>query len=127
MCTLLCFSRDLIALVFGMSFFLGCVGDCSSGLFQIVCWPSSLSKLFNKWQFSYSKSFLNKPTLKRLWVALPKYICWKIWLGRNKTLFLEETAHPSSIAGKAIGLLSEHLNSKVNKSFPVVLIPSRPT
>jgi hypothetical protein len=130
-----------------MSFFLVVWHVSLQGLFQRVHWPSSLGNLFSRWKFSYSGSFQNKPTFKILWVALPKYICWKIWLMCNKTLFSKEKSHPSSIVGKAI---SSSLSTSIPKSSklfplqpidtwevdwfqqfslsppPIVLVPSRP-
>jgi hypothetical protein len=53
--------------------------------------------------------------LKRLQIALPKHIYWKIWLTHNKELFLKEKYPPYVVVGKDIGLLSKNLNSKVRK------------
>jgi hypothetical protein len=35
-------------------------------------------------------SFKQKSQFKRCWEALPKYVCWSIWLTRNKAIFQEE-------------------------------------
>lgn len=81
-------------------------------LFLRVQWPSSYGNIFSKWQHLYNSSFRQKWLFKKVWIALPKYVCWKIWLARNKEFFAEEKTIPSPVANKAICLLSENFKSQ---------------
>jgi hypothetical protein len=72
-----------------------------------VNWPGTITQLFNRWRTRYKGIFLKKPSFQRIWLALPKYICWKLWLARKKILFAGESCLPTSVANKAINVLSE--------------------
>jgi hypothetical protein len=77
---------------------------------KVLC-PSSVVHIFSRWKLMYQGSFQNKPLFKQVWMVLPKYVYWKIWIACNKTLFFEIKTHPKSVVGKVISLLSEYLNS----------------
>jgi hypothetical protein len=55
-----------------------------------------------------------KHLLKTVWMWLPKFITWKIWLERNNRVFNETSRLPSQVAIQARTLLAEALNGKVN-------------
>jgi hypothetical protein len=44
--------------------------------------------------------------------ALPKYICWKIWLARNRIIFSNLRSPPDLVAKKDVALLAEFFLSK---------------
>ena len=56
--------------------------------------PTNWNDLFACWKDYYHGYLLQKPDLTRAWVALPKYLCWKIWVTRNKNLFEDEASCP---------------------------------
>jgi hypothetical protein len=57
------------------------------------------------------------PLFKALFKALPKFICWKIWLARNRIIFSNLRSPPDLVAKKVVGLLAEVFLSKF-KAFP---------
>jgi hypothetical protein len=40
----------------------------------------------------------NKSIFRRLWLSLPKYTCWKIWLARKISVFKEEKFAPIELS-----------------------------
>jgi hypothetical protein len=77
-----------------------------------IRWPSYLKPCLGNWEKYYQGTFRGKPIFKRLWRSLPKYICWQIWLARNKQIFQGKSSHPQSVVGKAKMLLSEVMSIK---------------
>jgi hypothetical protein len=59
-------------------------------LFHRVPWPVSIQVLLGSWEKKYQGSFRNKSIFKILWISLPKYTCWKIWLAKKCSVFKEE-------------------------------------
>ena len=49
--------------------------------------PTNFNDFFECWKEYYHGSFYNKPDFVRAWEALPKFICWKLWITRNKDIF----------------------------------------
>jgi hypothetical protein len=41
----------------------------------------------------------DKPLLKRIWISLPNFVCWQIWLAINKSIFLNEEVRLCKIIG----------------------------
>jgi hypothetical protein len=74
------------------------------------------------WSSSYKGTLRNKAIFKKLWNALPKYLCWKIWLTRNRAIFNQILAKPKVAMAKAKGLLAEHINSKLQLLTNVQLL-----
>lgn len=74
----------------------------------------SLTQRFNQWGSHYSGSFKEKPIFKRYWDTLPKYICWSIWLARNKQIFNDETQNSKIAALKACTLLTKYMRNQVH-------------
>jgi hypothetical protein len=74
--------------------------------------PKTWKNLFDKWCYLYKGSLKRKHTLKCLWATFPKYICWKVWLARNRAIFQQESTKPELVANKAITLLAEFINVK---------------
>jgi hypothetical protein len=65
------------------------------------------------WSRLYKGTTLkDKPMYKRVWLALPKYLYWKIWIVHNKAIFKQELENPNIVAAKAKGLLAEYIKSK---------------
>lgn len=49
--------------------------------------PSSIPKLFADWLNKYPSPFPKNKVIKVVWSSLPKIICWKIFLERNRRIF----------------------------------------
>jgi hypothetical protein len=84
-------------------------------LFSHIRWPNIPNKLFNKWKASYKGSLDQKQAFKEIFLALPKFTTWKIWLARNRALFSEEFSTLVVVATKSLGLLVEHFNMRKQK------------
>ena len=69
--------------------------------------PGSFTQLFKEWHHYFPGSLGNKPILGRLWAAIPKYLCWQIWLARNRVIFKEQKTSSARIAAKTIGMIIE--------------------
>jgi hypothetical protein len=79
--------------------------------------PSNISvvDLFTNWKDRYP--LLSMKTLwARIWISIPKYVCWKLWLARNEQIFNNIAWTPSMVAVKEKGLLLETLRSQAHKT-----------
>ena len=74
--------------------------------------PTNWKEFFNYWKDYYHGSLNKKPYFLRAWVALPKFICWKIWIARNKGIFENVTLSPTKVSSSAKYLWTEALLSK---------------
>jgi hypothetical protein len=54
----------------------------------------SVVNLFSSWKARYPQEIQSSPNWKRIWQAIPKYICWKLWLARNDQIFNNKLAFP---------------------------------
>jgi hypothetical protein len=50
-------------------------------------------------------------------MVMPKFNTWKIWLARNRALFLEVLTSPEQVANKCLGLMMEHFNQRRKKTI----------
>jgi hypothetical protein len=87
-------------------------------LYTRIQWSNTPSKIFNSWKASYRVSLVNKQLFKVTFLAMPKFITWKIWLARNRALFSDEKSTPTSVASKSLGLLAEHFNNRNKRMSP---------
>jgi hypothetical protein len=58
--------------------------------------------------------------MKRIWMALPKYICWGIWIAQNKAIFQEEKKNPKRTTNKVISLMCEHMGFMLKQSTQIL-------
>ena len=81
--------------------------------------PLRRKEMFKSWHKQYRGNFQRKPLLKRVWSALPKYLCWKVWVARNAAIFQEQCDNPHRVAIKAHRLLNNYLQTKkdLNKNM----------
>jgi hypothetical protein len=77
-----------------------------------IRWSAQPRELLSDWTSLYRGTFKNNPLFKALYKALPKYICWKIWLARNRIIFSNLRSPPDLVAKKVVGLLAEFFLSK---------------
>jgi hypothetical protein len=76
----------------------------------------SWKTMFSIWSKNFRGGFQKiKTSCRRLWISLPKFLCWEIWLAHNRAIFNQELDNPNIIYAKAKGLLQEYLNSKSKK------------
>jgi hypothetical protein len=61
---------------------------------------------------SLQRLLLQKIELSRTWKASIKFVCWQIWLARNKLIFKEKLTFPSIVVAHAIGQMGEYLTSR---------------
>jgi hypothetical protein len=78
-----------------------------------VAAPTNISvvDLFTTWKDSYPSLSL-KTIWARIWISIPKYVCWKLWLARNEQIFNNTEWTPNMVAAKEKGLLLETLSSQ---------------
>jgi hypothetical protein len=50
---------------------------------------------------NYIGNLKGKTILSRYWEALPKYICWGIWLDHNKIIFDNTTNTPRQVTSES--------------------------
>jgi hypothetical protein len=74
----------------------------------------SVVNLFSSWKARYPQEIQSSPNWKRIWQAIPKYICWKLWLARNDQIFNNTLPSPPSVVVKEKSLL---LETVANYSF----------
>jgi hypothetical protein len=86
--------------------------------------PTSTRSLICKWAKHYKGSIQGNTKLSRAWKASIKFVCWQIWLARNKRIFKEKTTSPQEVTIKAIGQLSEFLLTKKPLTLTGVLMRS---
>jgi ribonuclease HI len=70
---------------------------------------STISEMFVSWNASYPHSIAAKSLWSKVWTAVPKYVCWKLWLARNDIIFNQTEITAEQVAGKAKNLLIETL------------------
>jgi ribonuclease HI/exonuclease III len=90
------------------------------GLKVVVPTNISVVDLFTGWKDSYP-SLSPKTLWARIWISVPKYVCWKLWLARNEQIFNNTEWTPQMVAAKAKGLLLESLSSQNHKTDTSIL------
>lgn len=85
--------------------------------------PSKISivDLFSTWKDHYSSNITNKSLWARVWITIPKFVCWKLWLARNENIFNNITWTPSIVAAKSKCLLIETLSNQFLKPETTLL------
>jgi len=78
-------------------------------LFILTTQALSYKDFFQNWGKNYHGNLRNKPGLNKLWIEIPKYIYWEIWLAQNKKIFQKETISPRQCVVKSISLCVEYM------------------
>lgn len=87
--------------------------------FQLATAESnSIPALFADWTHRYPRRIPQKSIWHKIWNALPKYVCWKIWLARNQQIFSDLRLSPLQVAAKARALLIESVQHHYVKEDP---------
>ena len=66
-------------------------------------------QLFTSLKSRYPSPMRDKPMWKQFWLELPKYICSKIWLSRNRAIFSNNFPARIQVIEQPKGLLLETL------------------
>jgi hypothetical protein len=77
-------------------------------------------ELFSGWKDRYPSLSL-KTLWARIWISIPKFVCWKLWLARNEKIFNNTEWTPQMVAVKEKGLLLETLSSQNHKTDTSIL------
>eukprot|EP00253_Pinus_taeda_P016670 PITA_16670 len=67
----------------------------------------TVSDLFAEWNHLYPQRIPHKSLSRKVWNALPKFVCWKIWLACNQKIINDLNHTPLQVAAKARTLLLE--------------------
>ena len=60
--------------------------------------------MFFNWSREYPGTLERENMLKNVWLVLPKFLCWKICLARNKMIFAGENQMTNQIADNSISM-----------------------
>ena len=90
--------------------------------FQITV-PSfnTVADLFDAWEGCYPHKIPSKAFWRKIWIAIPKFICWKTWLARNALIFNGKEQTPLAVAAKAKSLLLEAAQQQYYSADPWLL------
>jgi hypothetical protein len=82
---------------------------------------NSVAELFASWNSLYPQRIPSKSFWTKIWTAMPKYVCWQLWLTRNQMIFKEERHSPLQVAAKAKTFLLEAAQQQYDKEDPLLL------
>ena len=68
---------------------------------------SSIIVLFSKWLQFYPNPIPKKSLWLHIWLSIPKFVSWEIWLARNDLIFNNSSRSPAKSASIAKALLIE--------------------
>ena len=100
--------------------FLCC--DFTKEVWKAILWPNAVNlpdstmELISCWSSLSPFDLSKKNLLKTMWMWIPKFVCWKVWLERNNRVFKETSRLPIQVVIKAKIMLAEALNSKPDLS-----------
>ena len=82
----------------------------------------SLVLLFSTWKSRYPYPIKGKLAWSGIWVAIPKYVCWNIWLARNDKIFNNNQQNSLKVAAKIKAFLIETVGVQTfKKGNPLLL------
>lgn len=68
-----------------------------------------ITEMFLSWKTRYPHNINEKSLWHKLWIVAPKYVCWKLWLSRNESIFNQKDINAEAVARQAKDLLLETL------------------
>lgn len=93
---------------------------------QIPSFPQcSVVNLFADWNNQYPQSIPIKSFQNKVWIAIPKFVYWQIWLARNDQIFNGHHLPPLQVAAKAKAFLLEAAQQQFHKEDPLLLPEER--
>ena len=72
--------------------------------------PNSIPKLFSSWRFKYPGGSPKNNNFEAIWLSLPKFTYWKIWLERNSRTFRDKEHKAKTIIVKIKSQLKKSLD-----------------
>jgi len=88
-------------------------------LLRVECEPpptqNMIASMFTSWNASYPHRTVSKSIWHKVWIATPKYVCWKIWLARNEIIFNKTELPATKATEQEKKLLLETLNHSTVK------------
>jgi ribonuclease HI len=88
---------------------------------QILAFPqSTVVELFASWNNIYPFGIPTKSFWRKIWTAVPKYVCWQIWLARNDQIFNRNRHSPLQVAVKAKAFLLEAAQQQYFNEDPLL-------
>lgn len=85
---------------------------------------SSVANLFTEWFQCYPHNIPNKSLWFHIWLSIPKFVCWEIWLAWSDSIFNNSTRSPAKSASIEKSLLLEYVLLHSQKSASS-LLPSK--
>jgi len=77
---------------------------------------SSVANLYSSWFQSYAHNIPINSLWYHIWLSIPKFVCWEIWLAGNDLTFNNSPCNPTKSAAKAKALLLESVLPQSHKS-----------
>jgi hypothetical protein len=77
-----------------------------------IRWLSNFIPFLGHWEIYYQGSFHREPIFKILWKSMPKFVCWNIWIARNRLIFQAKMSQCQSVSCKSIAQLIEVMKTK---------------
>ena len=71
--------------------------------------------LFCSWKERYPRVLKKKSIWTRIWLSIPKFIYWKLWLETNDMIFNNIVHSPLTVVAKAKVLLLESMGNYSSK------------
>lgn len=78
--------------------------------------PNHCSDLFSNWKCMYPGGTSQNLQIKEAWLALPKLICWHIWLERNQRIFNDKKSDPKITWVKIKSHLKECVGDQLDRA-----------
>eukprot|EP00253_Pinus_taeda_P005923 PITA_05923 len=58
----------------------------------------SIADMFSTWKASYPHNIDSKSLWHKVWIAAPKYVCWKLWLAQKEIIFKHNETPTEEVA-----------------------------
>ena len=84
-----------------------------------------LVTLFSNWKTIYPHLSQGKSAWSKIWVEIPKYVCWNIWLARNEKIFNNTQHLHLKVAAKSKALLIETVGIQTFKKRYSLLLEEK--
>ena len=93
---------------------------------QIPAFPqSTVAELFTSWNNIYPHGIPTESLWRKIWTAVPKFVCWQLWLARNDQIFNGNRHSPLQVAVKAKAFLLEETQKQYFKEDSLLLLEER--
>lgn len=76
----------------------------------------TVANLYSTWFQNYPPPIPNNSLWCHIWLSIPKFMCWEIWVAWNDLTFNNSPCSPTKKAAKAKALLLESVLQHSQKS-----------